>query len=155
MVDFAGAAEGFGGAFAETEVFDLACFFEFDHGLDGGFDGLLRIDAVAVVEVDTVDVQALEGLVACLADVGGFVADGAGAVGCGVIGEVGGEDDLVSFACSLEPSVRQVGLSMMMAYRCKRARTVPQGVNFEGVRATYFPSRSSLSPYMSAVSQKR
>lgn len=45
-------------------------------------------------------------------DVGGVVADGAGAVGAGVVGEFGGEEDGGAAVGSLEPSVENVSGSI-------------------------------------------
>ncbi len=78
VVDFTGAAEGGGGDFRETKIFDFAgsvngftasaalsvsfhgwvrCRlpFQLDHCFDGLFNGCLAIDAVTVVEIDAVN----------------------------------------------------------------------------------------------------
>lgn len=104
MMDFTGAAEGFGRALAQAQEADLAGGFQLDHGRHGRLDGLGRVDAMAVVQVDGGDAEAGEGSIACFADVGRFVADGAGAVGGDVAGEFGGEEDVGAFAGLLEPS---------------------------------------------------
>ncbi len=109
-MDFACAADGLGRDLTQTEVLDLPGLFQLDHRLDGGLDGLFRLNAVAVVEVDLVDAEAGEGFVACFADVGGLVADGSGAVRGGVVSEFGGEEDLGTFAPGLEPSSCTHGL---------------------------------------------
>lgn len=108
MMDLTSSAQRLGRTLAQTQVFDLSCFLELGHRLDGGFDGLLRVDAVAVVEVDGIDAEALEGFVACFVDVGGFVTHGARAVRVGIICEFGGEEDLVAFASLLKPSAEQL-----------------------------------------------
>ncbi len=104
MVHLTGAAERLSRALAQAEILDFACFLQLGHGLDGGLDGLFRVYTVAVVEVDGVGLEAPEGFVACFADVGGIIADGAGAVWGGIICEFGGEEDLGAFAPGLTPS---------------------------------------------------
>ncbi len=102
--------------------------------LDGGFDGLFRIDAVAVVEVDLVDAEAGEGFVACFADVRGFVADGSRAVRRSVVCEFGGEEDLGTFAPGFKPSLCTHGLSqkefwlnagLRKTMKCSRPKSEP------------------------------
>ena len=79
-VDFVSTAEGGGGDLTEAEVFDFALGFEGGHGGDGVFDGRDAVDAVAVVEVDGGDVEALKGFGAGFADVGRVGAHAAVAV---------------------------------------------------------------------------
>ena len=104
MMYFACATQGFGAALAQAQISDLACGFELGHGLHSGLDRLVRVDAVAVVQVDGGDAEAGEGFLACFADVRGLVADGARAVGADVVGEFGGEEDRGAFAGFGEPS---------------------------------------------------
>ena len=110
MFDLAGAAERVGAALAEAEVFDLASLLKLGHHADSLLDGDVGVDAVAVVEVDVVDAEALEGFVAGFADVVGVVADFAAAIRRDEVGELGGEEDVVALAGSLEPSIFWEGL---------------------------------------------
>lgn len=108
--DLAGAAQGGGAALAQAEVLDLAGVLELLHGADGDLDGLVLVEAVAVVQVDVGQAQAGEGLVDGAVDVGWVVA-GAALAGGGVEGdgELGGQENVVALAwVLLEPSAEEV-----------------------------------------------
>ena len=163
MLDLAGTAKCVGTALAETEVFDFTGPLQLCHHADGLFDGDVCIDAVAVVEVDVVDTKTLQGLVARLTDVVRVVAYLTGAIRSDPIGELCGKEDVVTLASSLEPSAvrkylsaefvgevrlgAQSGLASMTTKRHASSKVLDE------YNQTYFPRRSSLSPYMSALSQ--
>ncbi len=92
-----GAADGVGTSFGEAEVLDLACGDEVFDGPGGVFDGGVGVDAVLVVEVDDVGLEALEGGFDDLLDVFGLAVGGgplAVVVGVGLKAELGGDDDI-------------------------------------------------------------
>ncbi len=91
-------AQGGGGGLGEAEMEDLACFDQARHGADGVFDGSIGIDAMLVVEIDVIDVEALQAGIAGFADVVGLAVDGADAGVAGIAddAELGGEHDLVA-----------------------------------------------------------
>jgi hypothetical protein len=60
---------------------------------------------VAVVEIDVVDAETLERLVAGFPNIVRVIADYARAVWSDRDGEFGGEEDVIALAGSLEPSV--------------------------------------------------
>ncbi len=65
-------ADGFRAGFGETEVFYFAGLDEVFHGSGDVFDGNFEIDAMLVVEIDVVGLEALERFVADLLDVVGM-----------------------------------------------------------------------------------
>ena len=96
-MDLGGAAEGGGSGFGHAEVADFSGGDELGHGSKGVFNGDVGIDAVLVVEVDVVEVEAFEAGVAGLADVFGAAVDAEEfAVGAAHVAELGGEDDVVA-----------------------------------------------------------
>lgn len=144
-MDFAGSAHCLGRTLAQTKVLDLTGLLELNHGLDGCFDGLLAVESVAVVEVNAVDAEAAEGLVACLTDVGRLVVHGTGAVRGNVYCEFCGDEDLGAFSGFSEPSkahTRRDQQAGQVYARSAQAENSP----LERERNTYFPIRSSLSP---------
>lgn len=106
MLDCARAAECVGAALAQTEVFDLARLLQLGHHADRLFDRDVCVYTMAVVEIDMVDAKASERLVAGFADVVRVVAHFARAVRSDPVGELGGEEDVIALAGSLEPSSR-------------------------------------------------
>ena len=94
-----GAADGVGRCFREAEEADLTLADEAGHGAHGVFDGRVGIDAVLVVEVDGVDIKALETGFAGGTDVVGLavVAEEL-AGGRADVAELGGEEDLFATA---------------------------------------------------------
>ena len=75
MFDLAGTAKCFGTAFTETKVFDLSSLLELGHDADSLFDWDVCVYAVAVVEVDEVDAEPLEGFVTGFTNIVRVVAD--------------------------------------------------------------------------------
>ena len=76
---------------------------------------------MAVVEIDGGDAKTFQRLVACGMDVLWLVTDSAPAsLWVDVVGEFGGEEDVVAFAGSLEPSVLRIASpSMVEQFRGK------------------------------------
>lgn len=72
--DFAGAAEALGAALAQAEVAHLAGVLQLLHLGDGRLDGLVHVQAVAIIQVHIRQAQALKGFVNGLVDVLRLVA---------------------------------------------------------------------------------
>src|SRR5581483_3552899 len=70
-----GAANGCRGGFRQTQVANLALPDEIGHGADGLLNRRFGIDAVLVIEIDEIDVQALERGIAACPDVFGAAVD--------------------------------------------------------------------------------
>ena len=87
---------------------DMVLLFQLRHGLDGLLDGSLSVQAVAVIQVDGLDAQALQTLRTRLLDVFRIRADLPLALGCRVVGELGRQEDFVPLPGSLEPFADQV-----------------------------------------------
>src|SRR3954447_12360399 len=91
------APDGLRAGLGQAQIADLAGVHELLHRPDGLLYLRVRVDAVLVVEVDVVDVQALERCVAGLTHVLGVAADAqALAVLAADVAELGGEHDLVA-----------------------------------------------------------
>lgn len=141
MLDLASTPERLGAALRQTEVLDLALLLQLLHLLDRLLNGRHLVQAVAVVEVDMGDAEALQRTLARLAGVLRGGVDVARAVLAHRVGELGREEDVLALAwVLLEPLA-----CGKLLVKCPRHESAREGL----------PRRSSLSWYMSAVSQKR
>src|ERR1700759_2656313 len=69
-----GAAKGFRRGFGESDVANLAFFYQVCHRADRFFDRRVGIDAVQVIKVDRIDVEAAEARFAGLPNIFGLAA---------------------------------------------------------------------------------
>src|SRR5688572_14862984 len=94
-----GPLNGFGRSFRKAEMAHLALAYEFSHGAYRFFDGRVGIDAVLVIEVDDIDTQPLQAIVATLAHIVRLSADPQIlAVGAPHIAEFGSDYNPVALA---------------------------------------------------------
>lgn len=141
MLDLASTPKRVGAALRQAEVLDLALLLQLLHLLDRLLNGRHLVQAVAVVEVDVGDAEALQRTLARLASVLRGGVDVARAVLAHRVGELGREEDVLALAwVLLEPLA-----CGKLLVKCPQ-----QGFAWKAI-----PRRSSLSWYMSAVSQKR
>jgi hypothetical protein len=96
-MDLVGSAHRLGRGLGQAEVLDLALLDELGHRADGLLDRHRVVDAVLVVEVDEVDAEPLERVLAGLAHVVGPAVDAEkAAVLSALIAELAGDDDPVA-----------------------------------------------------------
>ena len=96
-MDRMGTLEGGGRGFRETEKADLAGTPKLRHGADRVLDGRVGVDPVLIVEVDGLDLEALQARLAAAADVVGPAVDPEEApVGTAHVAELGRQHDLVA-----------------------------------------------------------
>lgn len=110
IAHLAGSSKTVGTAFAQAQVLDLALVLQLLHGLDGGFDGLAGVQSMGVVQVDLVDAQPPQRLVAGLPHVLGLVPHGSRArLGIDKIAKLGGQEDVLALArVVLEPLAQEI-----------------------------------------------
>ena len=91
----------------QSKVLDLPSVLELLHLPDRHFDRLAGLDSVTVVEIDMIDSQTTQGLLARGLNVFWFIADAALAgLGIDEVGEFGGEEDVLPLSwVSFEPAV--------------------------------------------------
>ncbi len=98
-----GPAEGVDAGLRQAEEAHLALLDQPFHGADGVLDRHRRIDPVLVVEIDGLDPEALQALLAGLHDVFGPAVDPEAAIGGALVAELGGDHRLAAIAIRQGP----------------------------------------------------
>lgn len=141
MVDFACSAERVGTALGQSNVLDLALLLERLQSLHRLLYWCHSVQTMRIVQVDVRDAQALQRLLAGLTAVFGRAVDSPGTIGVDFVGELGSQEDVLTLAgVLLEP------------FAWKDCESIDRLLVV--VLSHDVPSRSSLSMYMSAESQK-
>lgn len=113
MVNLARPLQTLRAALRQPDILDLALLFQLLELLHGLFDRRLAIETMGVVEVDVRDAQATEGLLAGSTAVLGRGVDSAVALLVDLVGEFGGEEDVIALAwVGLEPLACSVIVSL-------------------------------------------